>query len=371
MMMDGFLYRCQSPHSSFTICAILSSSRVGFGMYNFALCVGDSPFSNHWLFWQPYVGMFNRANPPGFVTSSLAFYRVCAVAMGVGAAVAVKRMAVGIYLGRKTFANYSKSLTSVMNKMLMLNELARFGRALEDQNLYSSRKNYGRSSQLADERLSELLDLAQADDDDLTFSRGKSMRSGSDNERSEVDEMDKVIDETDRDPYTGGLSTRQKQRICDLLGQWEEPQRHSNSVADEVASVGAVMQFKRALAHMDTDFPFGGGFGVADTREACIQCSQQLYDRLLLRENGITGMLHFNTVALIAMDRNSNLDSEKTKDLIRMFRPDRDGTISMVDFVKAVDNVYKELRLLRATVAGSTKIDRALESIVSARNEAF
>ena len=183
----------------------------------------------------------NRANPPGFVTSSLAFYRVCAVAMGVGAAVSVKRMAVGIFLGRKTFANYSSSLTSIMNKMLMLNELARFGRALEDQTLTSSRKNYDRSSQIADERLNELLDLAQTDDDNLTFSRAKSMRSGSDHERSEIDEMEKVIDPDDVDPYTGSLSVHQKQRICDLLGQWEEPQRRQNSMADEAASVGAVM----------------------------------------------------------------------------------------------------------------------------------
>jgi hypothetical protein len=81
------------------------------------------------------------------------------------------------------------------------------------------------------------------------------------------------------------------------------------------------MQFKRALAHMDTDFPFGGAFGVSDTREACVQCSQKLYDRLLLQENGVSGMLHFNAIALIAMDRNGNLDTEKTKDLIRIFRP--------------------------------------------------
>ena len=103
---------------------------------------------------------------------------------------------------------------------------------------------------------------------------------------------------------------------------------------------------------MDTDFPFGGAFGAADTREACISCSQELYDRLLLRENGITGALHFNTIALIAMDRDSDLDTEKTKDLIRIFRPDRDGTVTLVDFVKSIDNVYKELRLLRAAFTG-------------------
>jgi hypothetical protein len=208
---------------------------LSFGLYNFALVVGDTPFSNHWLFWQPYVGLFNRQNPPGYVTTSLAFYRICAVAMGVGAAVAVKRMAVGIYLGRKTFANYSQSLTSVMNKMLQLNELARLGRVLEEQAVSSSKRgsgNNGRVSQVADERLHELIEIANqhTEDDNLTFSRGKSIRSSQ--EMDTFDEMDKVVDPTDIDPYTGSLSSFQKQRICDLLGQWEEPTRQSSSMAD-------------------------------------------------------------------------------------------------------------------------------------------
>lgn len=203
-------------------------------MYNFALCVGDTDFSNHWLYWQPYVGLFNRQNPPGYVTSSLAFYRICAISMGVGAAVAVKRMAIGIFLGRKTFANYSQSLTSVMNKMLQLNELARFGRALEEQTLFSSKSgsgNGGRVSQVADERLHELLEISnqQSEDDNLSFSREKSTRLSNQNET--FDDMDKVIDPTDIDPYTGSLSSFQKQRICDLLGQWEEP-ANSASMAE-------------------------------------------------------------------------------------------------------------------------------------------
>jgi 1,4-dihydroxy-2-naphthoate octaprenyltransferase len=36
-----------------------------------------------------------------------------------------------------------------------------------------------------------------------------------------------------------------------------------------------------------------------------------------------------------------------------------------VDFVKSIDEVYKELRLLRASVANSSKIDRAFESILN------
>jgi hypothetical protein len=42
------------------------------------------------------------------------------------------------------------------------------------------------------------------------------------------------------------------------------------------------------------------------------------------------------------------------------FLLDSDGTISLVDFVRSVDNVYKELRLLQATIDGSTKIDKGM-----------
>lgn len=37
----------------------------------------------------------------------------------------------------------------------------------------------------------------------------------------------------------------------------------------------------------------------------------------------------------------------------------------MLDFVKSVDAVYKEARLLRASVRNNEKIDRALESVIN------
>lgn len=209
---------------------------ISFGMFNFALTVGDSAFSNHWLYWQPYVGLFNKQNPPGHVTSSLAFYRICAVAMAVGAAVAVKRLAIGVYLGRKTFANYSQSLTSVMNKMLQLNELARFGKVLEENTMSSSKKGSGneRVSQVIDKRLHELIEISnqqQSEEDNLTASRAKSIRSSLQGTDAD-DDMDRIIDPSDIDPYTGSLSSLQKQRIHDLLGQWEEPARHTPGMSD-------------------------------------------------------------------------------------------------------------------------------------------
>jgi hypothetical protein len=59
------------------------------------------------------------------------------------------------------------------------------------------------------------------------------------------------------------------------------------------------------------------------------------------------------------------LDNDKIKELLRTFRRNRDGAISIVDLVRSVDGVYKELRMLRATAVSLSKIDKAIEKIVN------
>ena len=127
--------------------------------------------------------------------------------------------------------------------------------------------------------------------------------------------------------------------------------------------ISAVLQFRRALAHMDTDFPFGPLFGNCDTREDCVASAQDVYLRLLLENPDSNGVLQFDTIAALAKGKNGDLNYEKVKALIRVFRPERDGSLSLLDFARSVDTVYKELRLLRASVASSSKIDEALENI--------
>jgi hypothetical protein len=223
-----------------------------WGVFNFALVVGDSAFSNHWLFWQDLIGLMNARNPPGYVTSSTAFYRVVSVAMGMGVAVAFKRVAVGLYLGRRTFgkifslslvlsshrsynlfltfyflsfapflsAQYSERLSKVMNEMLIVGELARFGQAMEERKW--DRKTF--SSHMSDERLSQLLAVADDGglDDGMAYSVDNKTTSA---DASEIDEMQPVVNPEDRDPYTGLLSAEQHRRVTEMLGQWEEPKR--------------------------------------------------------------------------------------------------------------------------------------------------
>jgi len=102
----------------------------------------------------------------------------------------------------------------------------------------------------------------------------------------------------------------------------------------------------------------------ADTREHCIASAQAVYDRLLLRTPG-QGILPFDTLALLAKDERDHIDKEKAKLLIKAFRPDRDGKLSKLDFVKSVDAVYKAIRLLSANISNSSQIDAAVEGIIN------
>lgn len=121
------------------------------------------------------------------------------------------------------------------------------------------------------------------------------------------------------------------------------------------ASIGAIIQFRQSLSFLSSSVPFSAAFGTATTRGECIVCSEAVYNRLMI---GIPGaaVLTFDIIALLAIRKDGSLDEQKLKALIRLFRPDRDGNLSLLDFAKSVDSVYKELRLLRAAVLNSSKV---------------
>jgi hypothetical protein len=332
-----------------------------WGIWDFALLAGDHSFARHWLYWQDVWGLFNEKNPAGDVASSLAYFRILAVAVSVGCVVSVKRLAVGLYLGRQTFSNFSTQLGQVMNKMLLVSEVAVLAKDIELKSWNQEEKKargIGLSQQgqstlrLSANNLSTLLKTADDEDDEVGTAGGDRNTTN-----SVFGTFEKIVEDDDGSP----LNASQKTRIAQLLGNWEEPARGSSNV-DNVP-VSAVLQFRRALAHMDTDFPFSPAFGVADTRETCIASAQDVFLRLLLKTPESDGVLPFETIARTTVQKDGELNYDKVKDLIRIFRPDRDGSLNLLDFARSVDAVYKELRLLRATIAASSKIDVALENL--------
>ena len=80
---------------------------------------------------------------------------------------------------------------------------------------------------------------------------------------------------------------------------------------------------------------------------------KRVYDRLLLRRPGPNEDLNFETLAVLATDSKGSVDEDKLKDLIKIFRPDRDGRLTRLAFCKSIDTVYKRLRLLSANIHNS------------------
>ena len=50
-----------------------------------------------------------------------------------------------------------------------------------------------------------------------------------------------------------------------------------------------------------------------------------------------------------------------SSDLVKLFRPDRDGNLSMLDFLTSIDSVYKEFRMLNASIQNSGALDQSFE----------
>ena len=81
--------------------------------------------------------------------------------------------------------------------------------------------------------------------------------------------------------------------------------------------------------------PFSVAFGPASTREECIESAERVYHRLLL-STPERKILSFDTLALLAVHKDGTLDEEQLKELIRLFRPERDGNLTLLDFAKSV-----------------------------------
>lgn len=122
-----------------------------------------------------------------------------------------------------------------MNKMLLISEISNLAREIEkrswsrekrrsDSKSGKEEEQEERPSYLSSERLTEI--IASADAEDLgihsTTEAAKSTASLS------GENVDLVIDINDVNPYTGLLSSAQKSKISELLGQWEEPDRGNN-----------------------------------------------------------------------------------------------------------------------------------------------
>jgi len=133
---------------------------------------------------------------------------------------------------------------------------------------------------------------------------------------------------------------------------------------NRAVSITDILQFRQAIAAMDDTYPFTPAFGLAQTRATCVESSERLYETLQkTTPNQI--LLPFETLSEICYDGNRQLMRDKAKALIKLFRPDRQGFLTKLDFVSSIDDVYKDLRLFRASLANSSSIDDVFAMIIN------
>ena len=334
-----------------------------WGVLSWILLGGQYGFSSHWLYSQSLLDIFNAVNPSGNITTSVWNTRVHAIAVSVGIIVAMKRIYIGVSQSRKTFATYAGELGSVVKKILLITEVASAARDYEWRyHQARTSRSYAQSAAMNRDAFESLME--DFNHEGSVRQRGNSEGSVRSFEKNPVDYQrgkEVLFDTRDVDPLTGSLKLSQKAKIAELLGAWEDPEKENREITSNI-SIGAILQFRQSVAFMENPFLFSLSFGLADTRVNCIESAQELYQRLFLRTPN-ADFLHFEVMAFCALRSDGSLDQEKLRELIRIFRPDRDGNLSMLDFVKSIDSVFKEVKFLRASIKSSQKVDQALEKI--------
>jgi hypothetical protein len=303
-----------------------------WGVLSFLVLSGEAEYVRHWGYWQDTIGLFNNRNPGGSVTSAEWYHRVLAIAVSVGLVVSAKRVWLGFFLGQKTYLNYAEDLAMVMKKIFLLSKVATLSRALAREAEIShelkrdnqSMRNLGMSREKFHGLIRSTVDGPSAG----AAEQEKNEKSA--NLAKSFSESGFVVDPNVGDS-AGGLNWEHKRRIDELLGQWEEPEKEYG--ADDIVSISAILQFRASLAALENPFMFTIPWGEVSTRDNMVISSQKVFRRINSRTPE-SSTVRFNVLARAALDDDGDLDQEILEDLIRLLRPDRDGNLSLLDFVK-------------------------------------
>ena len=345
-----------------------------WGIFDLVMLFGKTRFANHWLYYQPWIGIFNDKNPSGGFPDYDIYKNVVIFAIVAGGLVAIKRFLVGLRFGQNSYYRYADRLSSVLKQILMVSTVARLSDLADlskKEMTMTTQEAYIESAIEANIWLEK--ENAYTDNISETTDEGFTTTTIVSDTQSSIFTSLSIGNLTD-----GSLSNGQQVKIDELLGAWEDADLQSDSKV-EVPSLNAIVQFGSSLGVLESMYPFGQSFGSAETRADVVDCSQHVYNDLLKLQKRlkITGAfpttegndpnitLKFHTLALAATDDDGNLDTQKTKELMALFRPSREGDLTLIDFAKSIDTVYKEIRKIRASVANDGKMNAGAESLIN------
>eukprot|EP00986_Skeletonema_menzelii_P012229 scaffold6654_cov135-Skeletonema_menzelii.AAC.2 len=378
-----------------------------------------------WLAWTE-IEMFTAENHDGGIISGDTYLEVLTSLIIIGVATTIKRTVLALYLGKRIYFHYKRKVERVMLEMLLITEVSDLSQAIDDfefveedekatkkastkesiaQGFKTStmadiaKKQLGREAEPDSEEEDNNNELLTSIDDDgedsdeekssqllrstPTWSGGPNnptwntlRRDKSDTSDVSAPEFPSQLAHSDEqclevpdgppvqdinEPVRNLLRvTSTTAHIKSLLNGWEEPvNKRDKEIQDP--TIHEILQFRKALSFLEDSHPFGLSFGPAFSRDSCIKSSKALYKGLLALTPGST-ILHFDVIGVLAYNADGSFDERKAKELVKLFRPDKNDEISLLAFVQSCDSAYKKLRYLRAGVSNSTLIDKVLEN---------
>ena len=278
-----------------------------WGMWDLFLLYGDNAFVRHWAYSQDLFEVFTRENQAGHVTEAEVWLRILICAILGGGLVAMKRVSLGLWYSRAVYRRYGQDLSRLLQRAVLISDLA----ATDTSGISLSATSF---------------DTAIFREASIEEEKG----GHTEPEDESVDEVSTnlLVDPGKRSFYTGGLSLSQKLKIHKLLGEWEEPISEEKKAGEHVP-IRAVVQFQAAFSCIDREYPFTASFGLADKRENCIISAQRLFSRLTKTEEN-KDVIRFETIAALAVGADSNLDRAKLTLLVHIFRPARNGELTLL-----------------------------------------
>lgn len=318
-------------------------------------------------------------NVGGYLVNSVLYTRILAAFIIGGLVVSAKRTVFALRFGRKQVAEFRPRLKRVLADVCLLDEVSTaVEQALEydegrDTSFRSSRDVLNPS--MVPPNLKELLWVPkieyQASKDSDVDGPMQPIREDTSILSSEAEDASPVAhDAVERQAvieFAGRAQRRSSSgliKIKDMLYSWEEPE----SVHDKAShiTIHEILKFRRALAHLDEENVFGNAFGSTRTRDDCIINSHRVYDRLLtfVDESKRSNVLKWKVLELLCIgDDRSSESLSKCKRLRKLFTPNRSGDLPLLAFIQAVDQCYKKVVFLRASLRNASLLDDVLERL--------
>ncbi|CAB9509301.1 expressed unknown protein [Seminavis robusta] len=372
---------------------------MSWGFWNLLILHGQGKFCKNWLFFVTGAAMFDPTeNPDDGVLDSDLYGRILGVMIIVGFVSGIKRTLIALYLSRRMLLYYKPQLKEMMYQIKLVTGVAGlaaetlkrgFGTVLNDAVAKATEVQIMREPVFMD-AVPSFGNTAPVPPSEASPSQGQFAMDGvsnvvavsasktsqgnieSDDDSEDYDDKTEQSNSEDHwerwkkvsDPWqneSSGSAIGTVGNVMASIPNWEPPVDKSQK---EEPTLNDMLEFRKAVAFMEGNYPFSRAYGLCDSREACIKSALRVYKRLLkFIPQDKEPTLLFDVIGVLAYHNNGEWDEKRAVELMRVYTPDKDYRLSRNAFVRSCDNVYKRMVFLLASMNNASKIDSVLEEI--------